>query len=189
MINRWLNSKKGFTLVEILIVVIIIGVLIAIAIPKYIQIQTTAEHAVWKYNSSYVVKILALNIYKYEGADRYVAPSGGDFDYKDEGLNNFLEKELEAFQVNSNKDTIKNPRSKSKKILHSENPVSGSLNDGRNAAVFITGNAAYSHTGGGSTDYLIGTIVAYINQAEPYNVQIYYIDENGFKSKKMADFH
>ena len=34
----------------------------------------------------------------------------------------------------------------------------------------------------------VGTIVAYVNQADPYNVQVYYIDSKGNKLEKIADF-
>ena len=182
MYFRFLKTKKGFTLVEILIVVVIIGILVALAIPKFINIATTAEKAVLKYNSTYLVKIFALNINKYGDEDRY------DVIGSSEGLNNFLEDEIEGTQVDGNEDNIKNPKSRSKKILHSNSPVSGTIADGRNAAVFITGNSSYAYLGTGSTENLIGTIVAYFNQSDPYNVQVYYIDADGNKSTKMADF-
>jgi prepilin-type N-terminal cleavage/methylation domain-containing protein len=188
MAGLFVRGKKGFTLVEILIVLVIIGILIAIAIPKFMQVKTTAEHAVWKYNSTYIIKILALNIFRYEDTDRYAAPVYSDAGYSENSLNNFLFKDLEYFQENSNKDYIKNPKSRSKIILHGNDPVSESISDGRNPAVFITGNASYSFTGGGSTENLLGTIVTYVNQSDPYNVQIYYIDRKGEKSEKMADF-
>lgn len=178
----YVRSKKGFTLVEILIVIIIIAVLVAIAVPKFVNVATAAEHSVLKYNSTYLVKIFALNISKYNGEDRYASIGSS------EGLNNFLEDELKGTQVDGNKDSIKNPRSRSEKILHSNSPVSGTIDEGRNPAVFITGNSLYSYTGAGSTENIIGTIVAYFNQSDPYNIQVYYIDSDGNKSEKIADF-
>ena len=38
-----LRSQKGFTLIEIIAVLVILGILAAIAIPKYMDLQTTAR--------------------------------------------------------------------------------------------------------------------------------------------------
>ena len=37
------NKKKGFTLVEIMIVVLIIGILMAIAVPNFVQARNTSR--------------------------------------------------------------------------------------------------------------------------------------------------
>ncbi|MBN2557538.1 MAG: prepilin-type N-terminal cleavage/methylation domain-containing protein [Clostridia bacterium] len=181
-------DKKGFTLVEVLIVVVILAILVAIAVPLFVDVTDNARHAVLKYNSTYIVKLIAFNIYKYDGENRYSERSGGDFDYNEDSLNNFLEKELENWQVNSNKDSILNPVSRSKKILAADTPSGGSIAEGRNPAVFLTGNPEYSLGGSGSVENLIGSIITWFNVSEPYNIQIYYIDNKGVKSDKIADF-
>jgi len=44
MLLNWFEGlkKKGFTLVELLVVLLILGVLIALAVPRYIQAQGRA---------------------------------------------------------------------------------------------------------------------------------------------------
>lgn len=182
---RRLSSKKGFTLVEILIVIVIIGILIAIAIPVYSDVAETSRNTVCKYNASYIARLLSLGLYKFEPEDRYAER----VPHSEISLNNLLEKELETFQPDSNRDRIMNPVSRSKKILHSNSTVSGSISDGRNPAIFITGNSSYAYTGGGDTANLKGSIVVYFNAGAPYNIQIYYLNREGAKVELLLNYN
>lgn len=43
MLKRFMKNKKGFTLVELMVVVIILGILVAIAVPVYNNVTTDAQ--------------------------------------------------------------------------------------------------------------------------------------------------
>ena len=75
---RKLMSKKGFTLVELMIVIVIMGILVAVAIPVYGAVTKNAEAKTCKSNMSNI-KSMAATYQMTGGTDGGLVaiPSGG----------------------------------------------------------------------------------------------------------------
>jgi type IV pilus assembly protein PilA len=67
LINKARKNEKGFTLVELMVVVVIIGVLVAIAVPVYQNVVTGAEERAVEANERIINS--AISMYSIENQE------------------------------------------------------------------------------------------------------------------------
>ena len=73
---RNIKTEKGFSLIELLVVVVIIGVLVAIAVPVYNNITSQASRKTVEAN----LRIIDSAIVQFGGANNNVVPTQGDLE-------------------------------------------------------------------------------------------------------------
>lgn len=71
-----LLNKKGFTLVELMIVVVILGILVAIAVPIYSMVTRNAEKKTCQSNMRMIVGVCNQYFMEHENYDGII-PAGG----------------------------------------------------------------------------------------------------------------
>lgn len=159
--KRLLKNKKGFTLVELMMVIAVIGILAAVLIPKMGFLKDTAKEAGIDSNMRTVEATINSMIFKYTTTD-----IGGKDSTFDTALKNKLN------------EVMKNPFSGSDKALY--------LDDiGSTAPAVATYNGSYSSfnsTEGGYTQASGSVICAYRAENGRIKVDLFYIDKNGTKS-------
>ena len=81
MMKMFMKNKKGFTLVELMVVVVIMGILVAIAVPIYGNVTDAARQRAVEADCRIVVSAVQM----------YQANNGGSLPTQDSDITPFLE--------------------------------------------------------------------------------------------------
>lgn len=177
------HSERGFTLVELMTVVTIIGVLLTIAVPVYRVATDRATNAVLGENAHLVetkVRLLLMDDYDL----RFRAGRRADPDVY---LCARLAEDLASGDVGTTDATlhpIENPVSKNDNVIMAWS--ANQRNQATPPGVFITRARQYGYDRiRANPGRLAGTIIVYFNNQQD-TIDVFYMDENGVKSDEVA---
>jgi prepilin-type N-terminal cleavage/methylation domain-containing protein len=185
------SKQQGFTLVELLIVFIIIGILAAIAIPVYASQRDKAKDASLK-ETRHAMVLELTGCFADSGLSRTYRASAGSATSSanrtaaTQNVSNALESVLERGVEGSNRDGMVNPFSGKRVIL---NQTSASLTTTtERPAVLITNAsgcryASFQTQSSTIRNRLAGTTIVCWNTLSSVNaVEIYWVGRDGAKS-------
>jgi prepilin-type N-terminal cleavage/methylation domain-containing protein len=185
-----IRNNKAFTLIEMIIVIVIIGILAAIVVPQFMSIRDTAINAALESSVnhiySYMAALQGLDDFDDEHYFTYKKnqSSGGE-----EYLSRYLEVEWEQLNGagdddNANLLNTANPVSNKKGIVNWNNPTSLSALY-QNQAIYITNSSTASYTVDSPktvNDCYEGAIIIWYDDSYASNIYIYYVDSDGLQS-------
>jgi type IV pilus assembly protein PilA len=193
--RRAFSAQQGFTLVELLIVIIIVGVLAAIAIPVYIGQRGKAKEASLKESARIVLTETTTLLASPGLSTTYNATAGnpGTTAYNTAAAtyrSNALEAALKNGSSTSNGEGIRNTFSARPLVL---NQASTSLTGtSQNPAVFITNATALRYASfqtqtAATRNLFRGSVIVCWNTLAAVNaVEIYTVNNSGTKSTTVA---
>jgi prepilin-type N-terminal cleavage/methylation domain-containing protein len=193
--RKGLARRGGFTLIEALIVIVVVGILAAIAIPAYLMQRDRAKEAVLKHNTRYVRIDAATYVSQeldktYRATDNHSAQEAAN---AAKYVSNALEVGIENGLPRNNTMGYVNPYSGKKAIVNAA-ALSTAANEAP-PAVWITNSATYRYatfpTSGtnltNARTYLKGTVLAVWNTSTtPAKIEIFSVDRNGKKSPTVT---
>jgi prepilin-type N-terminal cleavage/methylation domain-containing protein len=187
------RKQLGFTLIEVLMVVVIIAILATIAIPIYLGERNKAKEAILMENTSRLA--IDVKTYVAEGYDVTYHSSSSNPADKDVYLSNHLVAALQTV-TGKNREGYVNPfagGAGTQAIVHYGAISSSVTANYMPPAVFVTNAAACSYSGfdtntsAADKAKLTGALIVYFNPPTTNNgtIEVFYVSGNGLKSKLM----
>lgn len=183
-----MKNKKGFTLIELVVVIVILGIIAAIAIPAFSSYIDKSKNAVLKTNCAGLVSFVQSSSLYFDKDHLFQNSRDSKTpDYTSRTyLSQYIEEYFETAGYGKNNFNLINPYSHKDGIINYSNYKLGTSYIQQAVVISNSSDLKYSATlttENGKT-YLMGSIIIYMANGSN-NIELYYIDKDGKKSDTM----